>query len=153
MGSILAEAAGTYHSQPINYPFCTDEYGEVQIRSKNIKLGNPLLEPLRNMIYMQNHVRHFIRFELPSNSKNNWVIFEWENSRLQSFACDNLYNTHYCLSLGEHSLKDVSRAVRIASDGMRGSMIDESNIWVEKIAWYLGKDITVPKNCGCVKSW
>ena len=138
MGSSETSARGTYYTDPSWYDGRSDEYGEVYIRSKRVKKALGL------------GVHHLVRFDLPSDSKRNWVVFEWMGSGLKSYACDSI-STNNCIYLGKYYLKDVYRAALEASKGKSYSSSYNCNHWVENFAWKLDRtDITVHWNCSCV---
>ena len=138
MGNSETSARGTYYTHESWYNGDDDEYGEVQIRSKRVKMALGL------------GVHHLVRFSLPSSSKRNWAVFEWMGSGLKSYACDCI-STNYCINLGNYYLKDVYRAALAASRNRSFSTSYNCNHWVEQFAWELDRiDITVHWNCSCV---
>ena len=138
MGSSSGPSAnGTYYTHNSWYNGDEDEYGEVQIRSKRVKKALGL------------GVHHLVRFSMPSYSKRKWAIFEWLGDGSNFYACDNI-STNYCLSLGNHYLRDVYIAAVQASNGHRYSTNYNCNHWTENFARHLGHNITVHWNCSCV---
>ena len=138
MGSSSGPSArGTYYTHSSWYNGEGNEYGEVQIRSKRVVKALGL------------GVHHLVRFQMPENSKRNWVIFEWLSGGEKFYACDNI-RTNYCINLGNHYLKDVYKAAQRASYGASYGTRYNCNHWCQNVAKYLGHSITVHWNCSCV---
>ena len=131
-------ARGTYYTHESWYDGRNDEYGEVQIRSKRVKLALGL------------GVHHLVRFSFPPSSERKWAVFEWMDSGLKSYACDDL-DSHCCIDLGNYYLRDVYRAAKEASRNHSFSTEYNCNHWVEQFAWELDQSkIRVHWNCICV---